>query len=78
MKHMLYAIFGGVAITFVGLLLSANVDFISGSFAEKAIFMLLLYLLLVVSIFGILILTKLSNISRECGGHIIEPKKPKE
>lgn len=64
-KRMLRAVLGGSVITFAGVLLAANVDFISGSYAEKVIFMLLVYLLLVVSVFGILILTKLSYMERE-------------
>lgn len=63
-KRMLMAVLGGSVITFAGVLLAANVDFISGSYAEKVIFMLLVYLLLVVSTFGILILTKLLSMEQ--------------
>lgn len=63
-KRMLRAVSGGSVITFAGVLLAANVDFISGSYAEKVIFMLLVYLLLVVSTFGILILTKLLSMEQ--------------
>lgn len=63
-KRMLRAVLGGSVITFAGVLLAANVDFISGSYAEKVIFMLLVYLLLVVSTFGILILTKLLSMEQ--------------
>ena len=63
-KRMLRAVLGGSVITFAGVLLAANVDFISGSYAERVIFMLLVYLLLVVSTFGILILTKLLSMEQ--------------
>ena len=53
-KRVLRAVLWGILITFLGAFTAANVG-------ENVIFTLLLYLLLVVSIFGVLILTKLSR-----------------
>lgn len=56
-KRVLCAVLWGILITFLGAFTAANVG-------ENVIFTLLLYLLLVVSIFGVLILTKLSDLDR--------------
>ena len=56
-KRVLRAVLWGILITFLGAFTAANVG-------ETVIFTLLLYLLLVVSIFGVLILTKLSDLDR--------------
>ena len=54
-KRVLCAVLWGILITFLGAFTAANVG-------ENVIFTLLLYLLLVVSIFGVLILTTLSDL----------------
>ena len=77
-KRMLRAVLGGSVITFAGVLLAANVDFISGSYAEKVIFMLLVYLLLVVSTFGILILTKLLSMEQARRGRSMDRGESEE
>ena len=56
-KRVLRAVLWGILITCLGAFTAANVG-------ENVIFTLLLYLLLVVSIFGVLILTKLSDLDR--------------
>lgn len=59
------SILGGVGITFAGLVFAANFSIISGDYAQRAIFSLLIYLLLVVSVLGLRILSKLSDRRRE-------------
>lgn len=56
-KRVLCAVLWGILITFLGAFTAANVG-------ENVIFTLLLYLLLVVSIFGVLILAKFSSMER--------------
>lgn len=83
-KQVLRAVLWGILIAVLGAFTAANVGVISGgTFGENAIFTLLLYLLLVVSIFGVLILTKLSDLERgrrkqdksaEEGGNAIEKR----
>ena len=64
---MCQSIFGGVVITFIGLIFASNFSILvdKGNFAQEAIFALLLYLLLVVSILGLRILSKLNDRRRE-------------